>query len=462
MTYTRERIAGHLGGNAQHYLPMRAGKVLYAALDPTLNPNAPEEILVGEGRVIEASAKALVRQGGTIPVFLKEGTLRWRFLGHYSCIRYSEHPDDLADKMGSVGRDKTGILYLVHEEAGDPSAQMPGAAVVAHPTHNAVALHLSPRHPIPGDLTVSSEGSAAGKSWNGKSEIRKLSKRLRSEVCSRISCEAYRAESPNPRTRHARRRLQGNPFDDLPSVQSVYLKPSDVSLTKLADVIIGTVIDVGIPPNHIVRGLAIPSLSEGTRPRFLPTDHDIPPTHGVLGVTDLRIPMKGGSPITVGGRGSISQAEIDRRQERAREIGQHGEALINRYFEAKRRSGQIILFHWKSQANAGSPYDFWIKDKHGFTQIEVKSTTGEFATEFFISKSELECMRSSSIPHSVYRVFGIEREIPALRICKDARIWAECVLAATSRIPDGVRVKDFTVSPLVLEFETDEIPLAPL
>ena len=72
--YTRAQIQQVYGGGIQTYLPNRDGRVTCGCFDTTLNPRAPEAILVGHGPDILRTARLLVRQGGAIPVFLKRAS----------------------------------------------------------------------------------------------------------------------------------------------------------------------------------------------------------------------------------------------------------------------------------------------------------------------------------------------------------------------------------------------------
>src|SRR5262249_42706860 len=84
--YTRDQIHAELGGKKVSYLPQHEGRIVCGCFSLETNPDAPYEILVGgtdDGGAIRRKARLLVRQEGTIPVFLKESPNDWMFDGHY-------------------------------------------------------------------------------------------------------------------------------------------------------------------------------------------------------------------------------------------------------------------------------------------------------------------------------------------------------------------------------------------
>ncbi len=82
--YTRQHIHEKLGGGIQSYLPTLNGNVVCACLSRTLNPRAPDVILVGSGTNVFKTAEILSRQTGPVPVFIKEAVNSWRYEGLYA------------------------------------------------------------------------------------------------------------------------------------------------------------------------------------------------------------------------------------------------------------------------------------------------------------------------------------------------------------------------------------------
>jgi hypothetical protein len=112
-TDTREQIHAALGGNPRAYLPVKGGRVVAGCFSPKLNPGAPEVILPGTGKQIEASAEVLARQAEPIPVFLKDATNRWRYVGDYRCVGLSRDKAEIEALAKKAGRDDvTCVLRL--------------------------------------------------------------------------------------------------------------------------------------------------------------------------------------------------------------------------------------------------------------------------------------------------------------------------------------------------------------
>jgi len=92
--YTRAEISEVLGGSIRSFLPTVDGEVVCGCFDPSkkMNPNAPQEILFGEPYptpVIDKAATTVFEQGQRgedIPVFLKQDSNQWEYVGRYLCI----------------------------------------------------------------------------------------------------------------------------------------------------------------------------------------------------------------------------------------------------------------------------------------------------------------------------------------------------------------------------------------
>jgi hypothetical protein len=112
-TYSREEIRKCLGGNSQEYLPHVNNVVVAACLTRPANPNAPDKILVGNGKNIKRWAFQLCRQKEPIPVFVKEGSRAWRYYGHFHVSDWSEDPKKLREEQINSDRDDiTRIISL--------------------------------------------------------------------------------------------------------------------------------------------------------------------------------------------------------------------------------------------------------------------------------------------------------------------------------------------------------------
>ena len=111
--YTREQINAMLGGGVQAFLPTKNGRVVCGCFKLDLNPDAPEEVLVGLGPQREASARTAVLQRTPFPVFLKRDVDVWHYVGDYCAMRYLDRGHKLLEAEARAKReDVAGILYL--------------------------------------------------------------------------------------------------------------------------------------------------------------------------------------------------------------------------------------------------------------------------------------------------------------------------------------------------------------
>ena len=112
--YSREEISRMLGGSSWTYLPRDRGEVVSGCFRTDLNPKAPEEILVGYGKLRVSSARRLVEQNTPIPVFIQRASARWEFIGYYRGKKYSEAPSDVTPRAKAANREGqvAGVLYL--------------------------------------------------------------------------------------------------------------------------------------------------------------------------------------------------------------------------------------------------------------------------------------------------------------------------------------------------------------
>ncbi len=82
--YSRENIHQTVGGNKNSFLPAHHGKIVAACLRPELNPKAPEYIVCNSGADARAAGLTLSRQAEPVPVFIRQDSDRYRYIGHFS------------------------------------------------------------------------------------------------------------------------------------------------------------------------------------------------------------------------------------------------------------------------------------------------------------------------------------------------------------------------------------------
>jgi hypothetical protein len=115
--YSREEISHMFGGSSWTYLPRDRGDVVSGCFRTDLNPKAPDEVLVGYGKLRVSSAKRLVEQDTPIPVFIQRASKQWEFVGYYRGKKFSEAPSEVIPKARAANLEGqvAGVLYL--EEA---------------------------------------------------------------------------------------------------------------------------------------------------------------------------------------------------------------------------------------------------------------------------------------------------------------------------------------------------------
>jgi hypothetical protein len=124
--YTRDEIHDAVGGgNKQWYLPCKDERVLCACLDrDELNPNAPHEVLVGgPSSIIEGTAEILLKQGGSIPVFIKRAVNEWEYAGHWQVRKdQASSRDPAVLSQNNAQAQRTDVVMVVYlEPAAEPT-----------------------------------------------------------------------------------------------------------------------------------------------------------------------------------------------------------------------------------------------------------------------------------------------------------------------------------------------------
>ena len=118
--YTHDFICKTFGGDAKSgtYLPQSQQTILCGCFTTTMNPDAPECVLVGNSPRIMAKAEKLAAQGGSIPVFLKLGTNQWEYKGRFELMLFSKNlPDFEAKAIAADRNDVAAALFFRRAEA---------------------------------------------------------------------------------------------------------------------------------------------------------------------------------------------------------------------------------------------------------------------------------------------------------------------------------------------------------
>lgn len=113
--YTRREISQLLGGSEIEYLPTENKSVVCGCFTLDHNPEAPNIIIPGTGKVIEREAKIFCEQQHPIPIFLKRRVNEWEYVGHYRAEKFSTDPAEIAaHHKGSITplNKITRVIYL--------------------------------------------------------------------------------------------------------------------------------------------------------------------------------------------------------------------------------------------------------------------------------------------------------------------------------------------------------------
>lgn len=109
--YTFDAIAAALGGRPFGYLAQLGGRIVCGRFTREMNPRAPYEILVGDSPGVRRKAEVLAAQGGVIPVFIREGTNRWRYHGPMEVVGFETSPRVVRSRAKETDReDAVGVL----------------------------------------------------------------------------------------------------------------------------------------------------------------------------------------------------------------------------------------------------------------------------------------------------------------------------------------------------------------
>jgi hypothetical protein len=113
--YRREQIRSILGGSEIDFLPTEKGRVVCGCFTLDHNPEAPEIVIPGTGKVIERTAKIFCGQEYPVPIFIKRRVNEWEYVGHFKAGRFSTEPADIATHhKGSITplEKVTRVIYL--------------------------------------------------------------------------------------------------------------------------------------------------------------------------------------------------------------------------------------------------------------------------------------------------------------------------------------------------------------
>lgn len=112
--YPHAAIQEAFGGDYMSYLPETGGRIVCGRFTAEMNPLAPQRVLVGDRPRVKRKAELLARQGGTLPVFMKQGPNRWLYCGLMRIVDYVTDSRVVEPEAHAAGREDpiAGILVF--------------------------------------------------------------------------------------------------------------------------------------------------------------------------------------------------------------------------------------------------------------------------------------------------------------------------------------------------------------
>lgn len=149
---------------------------------------------------------------------------------------------------------------------------------------------------------------------------------------------------------------------------------------------------------------------------------------------------------------SSTEDEFLKRLRVANDKGKNGERLLNSYFK-KIKGKEISDFKWVSEKHPGAPCDFVIEDLNGIVSlIDVKTTTGDFDKEIYISFFELSMMKKCE-QYLIYRVCQLENNRGKLYRSENMIEIANLIINWFDSVPVKVKPTGISFCPSILNFK---------
>ena len=111
--YSRQEIHEAVGGGIQDYLPHVDRKIVCGCFRKDTNPGAPDVVLPGRGPDIMRWATVFREQKVPVPIFIKQRTSEWQYVGNFLVDHWSNDEQIIADHepISRKGR-VTCVLFL--------------------------------------------------------------------------------------------------------------------------------------------------------------------------------------------------------------------------------------------------------------------------------------------------------------------------------------------------------------
>jgi hypothetical protein len=125
-TYDRKEIHEQLGGGHQGCFLTQKRRVTGLCLVREKNPEAPFKVLVGTGKIKESAASWLSSHKGAVPMFLKQASNAWEYLGEFDFKDHVTDKSKLAEHIGKSNRkDVTSVLIFATSHTSQTSLPRP-------------------------------------------------------------------------------------------------------------------------------------------------------------------------------------------------------------------------------------------------------------------------------------------------------------------------------------------------
>lgn len=121
------------------YIRTKNNEVKGLALNPALNHEAPDIVVVGKGRNIEARTKRFLDSGIGVPTYLKHDTNAWELVGQYRAVKYQLDATTILKHCGERPvAEVAGILFL--ERTDEATVDVRGGGFADPAARRAVEL----------------------------------------------------------------------------------------------------------------------------------------------------------------------------------------------------------------------------------------------------------------------------------------------------------------------------------
>ena len=154
----------------------------------------------------------------------------------------------------------------------------------------------------------------------------------------------------------------------------------------------------------------------------------------------------------------LTHEELRNARQAAEEIGRLGEEYVDIHLRERLLAGDVSEYEWISELNPIAPYDFRLNMDGIWKKLEIKTTSGEFNREYYLSLNELREMTHGEEPYVVGRVYLASRDGAKLRYSQDCQPFGQSIVDAFSALPAGVLPNGVTIRPAAQVFE-EEIDL---